>query len=122
MRANFRILALSVALTAMVLRALIPAGWMPQAGGSILTLCTIEGQIQIAVGPDGQPLKNTPAKDGEHQFCPFAASSTLASTNTTPVLVAPITAYAAARPPAFATNRTATRHTPQAPRAPPTLS
>ena len=62
--------AISLALCAMVLRALLPDGWMPSAGaGSPLVICTADGTHR-----DG---KTTPAQDRSHAPCAFAAAAPL---------------------------------------------
>ena len=77
---------LHLALAAMILRALLPAGWMPsQTAGIHLTICTAETGKQSAPALPGHPLKH-----GEHQLCPFAAASHLARAGeATPVLLTP---------------------------------
>lgn len=122
MKANIRILALSVALAAMALRALVPSGWMPDAGSHLLTLCTINGKVEIIVGADGQPTKQMPARDGEHQLCPFAGSPILASASATPLLVMSTLVSVANLLPPRLVIASANRHAPQSPRAPPVLS
>jgi hypothetical protein len=64
-----------LALLAMLLRALLPAGWMPaasEAGASPLAICTLKGPAHLA--PAG-----TDAHHGRtDRFCPFAAAAHLA--------------------------------------------
>src|SRR5687767_8251136 len=114
-----------VLLTAFMLRALIPTGWMPQASttgdGITLVICTVAGLQEITLGPDGHPQ---PAGDeGQaNDPCPFAAVAKFTPPALTPLLVLP-TDYGAVEP---------LRHTPEAPaathlrlaesRAPPVLS
>lgn len=65
-----------VALVAMFLHALMPAGWMPaQPGtGALLTICSAVGSFQAdAPGKDGHH-KGAPT----HEVCPFAAAGHLA--------------------------------------------
>ena len=102
-----------VAFIALVARALLPAGWMPDAHG--LTICSVDAPVHKAAGkPDS-------GKDGAagHDQCPFAAAPHLASTPDVPSLTMPsVHALAAATDRAYAATIVA-RFTPQAPRAPP---
>ena len=61
---------------AVLLRLLIPAGMMPDAGQ--LVLCTGAGAVVVVVGPDGHLEKRAPALPG-HAVppCAFAAVSGL---------------------------------------------
>jgi len=62
--------ALSLALTAMLLRAFLPDGWMPSAPGSgtLFTICSV-----------AQHESKAPPSEGHtHAPCAFAAASTLA--------------------------------------------
>ena len=97
-----------VLLTAFMLRALIPTGWMPQAStsgnGMTLVICTVAGIQEITLGADGHP---TPAGDTGHDPCPFAAVAKFTPPALTPLLVLP-TDYGVVAP---------VRHTPIAPAA-----
>jgi hypothetical protein len=75
--------SLSVVLIgAFLLRALIPAGWMPQASGTgdgiTLVICTAAGLQKLILDPSGAPH---PVDDsgqgagGGADFCAFAAAS-----------------------------------------------
>jgi Protein of unknown function (DUF2946) len=115
-----RLTAFHVAFAAMMLRAMMPAGWMPNqndAGGSPLVICSVNGPVHIVVGPDGQPLKQTPH---QHEACPFAAAAHLAQTTTVATVALPSQAsqpaYLAAH---MAVAAGAARHSSQSPRAPP---
>lgn len=81
--------AVQIALLAMLLRAVLPAGWMPaavtQANASPFVICTIDG-----------PLHSTPAKPSQDHDrattpCVFAASVHAATPAAEPVKVAPQT-------------------------------
>jgi hypothetical protein len=121
-----RFAAIHLALAAMVLRALLPAGWMPGASaGTPLVVCTMNGPEQIMLGADGKPLKHQPSKDDvrHHDMCPFAAAASLAtpSAPATPALPG----YAVLIPQRLANGylaASAQRHTPQSPRAPPAFA
>lgn len=64
--------ALSLALGAMLLRAILPDGWMPsaQSSGSLFTICSVQPVSQTGKVPHGE--------DHRHVPCAFAAASTLA--------------------------------------------
>jgi hypothetical protein len=64
--------ALSLALAAMLLRALLPDGWMPSANasGSLFTICSVEPAHRDGKAPQSEGHTHVP--------CAFAAASTLA--------------------------------------------
>ena len=66
--ALYRSAALSLALAAMLLRALVPSGWMPSDHVGGLTICSVERH-------DG---KKPQSEERTHTPCAFAAASTLA--------------------------------------------
>lgn len=114
-----------LALSAMLLRALVPAGWMPAAsGGAFLVLCTANGLVQVLdAQPDsatgGSPASHLPAADGT---CPFGATAVPAL----PGAPAPVADFAmhheAPAPgsrPAFAGFPPTGSHAPRAPPLPP---
>lgn len=125
MRRRFHLPGFYIALVAMLFRALLPSGWMPNIGGAPGTpiiLCSLDGPIQIVIGPDGQPLKQSPDQNDTHQndVCPFAAA---------PHFATPIAAVAVPAPLAIVTapffsapeplNPATDFYTPQSPRGPP---
>jgi hypothetical protein len=123
MKRNFRIAAVHIALAAMLLRALTPAGWMPsaEASGSPITICTMNGPVQLLLGPDGQPIKKQNQDDARHRdLCPFATAPHMTQPAATRALDLPsaisTTAQRAAH---LGIVAQATRHAPQSPRAPP---
>jgi hypothetical protein len=66
-----------LALAALILRAFLPPGWMPNPQGpaeSAFVICAMDGPVQIT---DGKAL---PDKDDPraHETCPFAAAASLA--------------------------------------------
>jgi len=66
-----------IALAALILRAFLPTGWMPNPQGpaeSAFVICTMDGPVQAT---DGKAL---PGKDDPraHETCPFAAAASLA--------------------------------------------
>jgi hypothetical protein len=99
-----------VAFIALVVRALLPAGWMPAAHG--MTICSVE--------TSAQPDQKTPAeKNTHHDICPFAAAPHLAFVPDLPQLTLPaFHAFAAATDRHYA-GFVAARFTPQSPRGPP---
>jgi len=104
-----------VAFVALVARALLPTGWMPEAHG--LTICAVDPSGHHAPAP-------VSGKDGHagHDECPFAAMPHLASLPDVaqPALPA-FHAFAAVTDRGYAAT-VAARFTPQAPRGPPTLA
>jgi len=104
-----------VAFIALVARALLPTGWMPDAHG--LTICSVDAPVHKAAD-FGKP---DPGKDDSagHDQCPFAAAPHLAATPDVPSLTAPsVHARAAATDRAYAATIIA-RFASQSPRAPP---
>ena len=102
-------------LAALLLRALLPLGWMPgsvQLGQSAWIICTADGQIQ-----HGAPGKNDTTP--QHEPCAFAVAHVLAAPDShgfvAPVLQTAQTDTGVAVEAIHA----ATRFTPQSPRAPP---
>jgi hypothetical protein len=63
-----------IALAALILRAFLPTGWMPNPQGpaeSAFVICTMDGAVETT---DGKAL---PGKDDPraHETCPFAAAA-----------------------------------------------
>jgi hypothetical protein len=121
MQGFFRI-ARHVALIALIARALVPTGWMPDAHG--ITICSVQTPgVTTTLGVihhDGQP-DNLPGgkHDNTNQECPFAATAHMAAVPDAPSLAAPSAhAIAAAADRAYAAAIIA-RFVPQSPRAPP---
>jgi len=118
MTRRFRTAAFHLALGAILLRALLPAGWMPSAeSGAPLTICTLNGPVQLAPDQPG------PAKAAHRDACPFWTASSLGQTAAAPALAPPSpaapTLFQSTRPPLAAP---IARHAPQAPRAPPAFA
>ena len=108
---NMKMFARHILLAALLLKARVPLGWMPDAsGGSAFVICTADGGHSIPGHDDGAQ---------HHQPCAFAAAHVMASPEAH-VFAAPLLAAAiltrsvhpetAVARPAF---------TPQSPRAPP---
>ena len=100
-----------VLLTAFMLRALIPTGWMPQASttgdGVTLVICTVAGLQEITLGPDSHPTGESDQANAGHDPCPFAAAAKFTPPALTTLLVLP-TDYGVVAP---------LRHAPIAPAA-----
>jgi hypothetical protein len=126
-----RLAATYIALAAMLLSALLPAGWMPngaggKAGGPPIVLCTANGQIQITFDSNGQPHKKAPDKGNSAHHdgvCPFAGAPHLASAPVVVATAAPGLIETVWRPQTFAEAPIAAPLPPQhSPRAPPHLT
>jgi hypothetical protein len=112
---KFRLAAIHLALAAMLLRAFLPAGWMPstEASGSPLVICTMHGPLVLQPTPHKR-------KANAGDICPFAAAALLAEGGKAPVLALPQAAPAFAEPLADRVHAVLPAwHTPQSPRAPP---
>lgn len=78
MRTGCKLAALHLALVAMLLRALLPAGWMPaaitSANASPFVICTMDGPLHPA------PARHDPSSDHDRTNtpCMFAAAAHLA--------------------------------------------
>lgn len=76
------------ALTAILLRAFVPLGWMPSAtqGAAFeVVVCTLSGQKHIALDANGNPLSDQQKDTSDHAPCAFATAANLAP----PTSVAP---------------------------------
>ena len=105
-----------LALAALILRALLPAGWMPDAQSG-LTICSV--YTLGTIHHDGAPGHS----DGKtvQEECPFAAAPQFAATPDAPKLVLPaFHTFAAATDRIYAVTVLA-HFTPQSPRAPPSI-
>lgn len=133
---NFRLIAVQLALAAMMLRALLPMGWMPNPEGfanSPLVICLMDSpsgmDMSAAKDMSGMDMAK-PGQSHDHgqqqsnESCPFAAA---------PHIGAPVGLLAELAPPSrlarFAeTPASETRlsadpaHQPQSPRAPPEIA
>jgi hypothetical protein len=105
-----------LALVALILRALLPAGWMPDAQSG-LTICSVN--TLGVIHHDGAPGHSDDKMS--QQECPFAAAPQLASAPDVPLISLPaFHAFAAATDRAYAVAVLA-HFTPQSPRAPPSI-
>jgi len=96
----------------LLLRLLVPAGWMPSAGADGLiriTLCTGEGRTAAWVDGEGKIHDKAPAQSSAHdQPCAFAGLATALDSAATPAIVPPerlALATPRALPPAVAIGR-----------------
>lgn len=103
-----------LALIAMILRALLPAGWMPSAvpGEVAFTICSVD---IVAKHQHDAPAQ----KDGHDKPCAFTYAPQLAAAPDAPALTLPaIHAFAAVTDRVLA-SRIAAQFQPHSPRAPP---
>ncbi len=112
MRARIAALAhtslVRLTLIALLVGALVPAGWMPNpdgaASGVPIVICTGHGPITAFIGKDGKPLKKPLKPSGSHSnICIFAAAAAHATPTVAPILTLPYAeelAVAPAREPA----------------------
>lgn len=123
MTRNLRHLAVHLALAAMILRALLPTGWMPNLSGqpgSALIICSMDGATSVTGDQGNLPTKHLPDGHGDHDGCPFAAAPHLAAAGSLPAIQQSLVAQSfvsgfakSQAPPAL------TGYAPQSPRAPP---
>jgi hypothetical protein len=119
---GFRHAAIHLALAAMILRAFLPAGWMPntQPGGSALVICTMDGAVQNSADKKDIAGKNDPRA---HESCPFAAAAQPAPAQDFIALAAPeLSRQAAPRHLASGLEARRTAFLKPASRAPPALT
>lgn len=72
---QFRLATISVALAALMLRALVPVGWMPTTGDShaaIMPCPMMDGMRMPMPKPAGHPAKHQLPASHEGTICPFA--------------------------------------------------
>ncbi|MGD0141933.1 MAG: DUF2946 family protein [Rhizomicrobium sp.] len=123
MSRTLKLAGVHIALVAMLLRALLPAGWMPDsasASGAAFVICTVNWPLQAARDAG----KHRPGQDDNRQndVCPFSASVHLATPTVTAV-IAPsmrVSSFAPDHAPARTVYETA-RYSSQSPRAPPSF-
>jgi len=91
MSATFARPAFALALAAMLLRALLPAGWMPSTGltPALITICTMDGPQRVAPPDSGKPAPDQHTHDRANAPCAFAAAAPFAPLTETPILLAP---------------------------------
>lgn len=102
-----------IALAALILRALLPSGWMPDAHAGLIICSATLGTIHHDGAPGHDESK------AQQQECAFAAAAHFAPTPDAPQIALPaFHAFAAATDSRYAA-AVAARFTPQSPRAPP---
>jgi hypothetical protein len=110
-----RSFAVTLALSAMLLRAVLPAGWMPNVtgvGGAALVICSVDGTHHL---PSQDPTRS----QHDDHMCPFAAVAHLAPPQLPPAVAQP-SAVAALAPHFDAPLAVSHLHDPgHAPRGPP---
>lgn len=100
-------------LIALILRAMIPAGWMPSTTGeAAFTICSVSAE-------PGQHGKKAPEKPNHEKPCAFSGIPQLAGAPDAPVLILPAAHAFAAQTDRVYSVRIAAHHQPQSPRAPP---
>ena len=85
-----RSLGFTLALSAMLVRALLPAGWMPNPAGpgeTALIICTAQGLVHLAPAHDHHPA---PLSDHGGQACPFGAAAPLSPSQLAVLVPAPV--------------------------------
>lgn len=102
-----------VAFVTLVVRALMPTGWMPVANAdTLITICSVEGQKVLH--PDA------PAQDMPYEDCPFgAAAPHVAFVPNAPALTGPAVHEREATADRIYAAAIVARFTPGFPRAPP---
>lgn len=81
MRRSISRSAFTLALAAMLLRALLPVGWMPNAaaqGQAFLTICTMDGLHRVAVRGAPKPTPEQGSREHAGVPCPFASAAPFA--------------------------------------------
>jgi hypothetical protein len=113
---------LLVLLSAFLLRAATPPGWMPNPQGALgapLIICTADGSHLVQLDPQGHPAKPSTQR---HDLCAFAGHQAAPAPETAlvsgPATFANLTASPVA---AQASAAAVPRYREQAPRAPPTF-
>lgn len=140
---HWRQAATVLAILAMVLRGLLPSGWMPNPDGmgqTALIICDMDdpGMSRMAMSGMDMPGMDMPAMpasakdagtphkhadDGHQQPCPFAAAPHVATASAAAAMPLPMLAAAIAHPSHHDKDRDALSHyAPQSPRAPPALA
>jgi hypothetical protein len=125
---SFRRAAVCLALVAMMLRGLMPAGWMPNpdgAGASLLVICDMDQADMSKMdmsAMDHDPAHKPSSDSHQREACPFAAAPHVATPSTVVALLLP--SLSEHFSPQLAGGRLAVQsaaYAPQSPRAPPSL-
>jgi hypothetical protein len=131
---SFRRAAVCLALAAMMLRALMPAGWMPNpagAGDSFFVICDMDQGDMPGMDMSAMDMSKMDMSDHgssgkhsgdvhQHEACPFAAAPHVATPSAEAALLLP--SLLAKFSPQLAQGQAAIKaatYTPQSPRGPP---
>ena len=123
---SFQVVGFQLALAAILLRALLPPGWMPNpsiGSNSPFIICTVDGISTSGVAAHGAPNRNPPNQgDGRlRDVCAYACAvhfvSPIAKVTVAPPNLRARTDTCELAP----TCPTIARYTQQSPRAPPSL-
>jgi hypothetical protein len=101
-----------LAIVALFARALLPAGWMPDAQAGMVICSATLGVIHLDTAPGHH-------NQAQHEECPFAAASVMAAAPDAPHIALPIVHAFIARIDSAHAQQIAARFTSQSPRAPP---
>jgi hypothetical protein len=113
---GFRRAAVHLALVALLLRAFLPAGWMPGGPGDApLVMCSVAAMHDTADG------KEIPAQHQADTPCAFAAMPALAAPETVAIFTPSLNVEYWRADVSVAAPSLAQPHTRPAPRAPPSL-
>lgn len=112
MQGTLRILK-HLAIVALFLRAMVPAGWMPDAQGQMVICSATLGVIHHDTAPGHHD------QHSQNEECPFAASSVMAAAPDAPHIALPATHAFIARIDRARAAIIAARFSPASPRAPP---
>ncbi|WP_380873677.1 hypothetical protein ACFB49_43080 [Sphingomonas sp. DBB INV C78] len=97
-------IAVMLVALALMMRLLVPAGWMPATDGRAVTLCTGMGAVEMWIADDGTLHEKAPVQPGKTtESCVFAAlGAALVAPDLAPVLAPPTMAVAPIMGAAFA--------------------
>jgi len=75
-------LASTLMLMALIVRAALPQGWMPESSsaslyGASFVICSVGGPLKLSLNQKGQPVPDSPDDGAAHQPCAFASLSSL---------------------------------------------
>ena len=121
-----RMTGFQLAFIAMLLRALLPAGWMPDASGQALfTICSVVSAANASQSVGGKSNRHLPGQDDSrtHEMCAHVCATQFAPpvaklTVAPPSLIANVAAVQLA----IARSFQSARYLQQSPRAPPSFA
>lgn len=113
-------------LVALIMRAMLPQGWMPSQGGEGLkgtfTICSVTGSVRLTLDSNGNPVPADPEDGSAHQPCAFASLASLALPAADAVAQQPVGFVVATRPATPPSVYDRRSSGPTGARAPPALS